>query len=51
MQYSWLEGFDAIEDEYLRVILEWDEEDSNDEVIEFTWMPDESEDEDDEEEI
>ena len=51
VQYSWLEGFDAIEDEYLRVILEWDEEDSDGEVIEFTWTPDESEDEDDKEKI
>ena len=51
VQYSWLEGFDTIKDEYLRVILEWDEEDSDGEVIEFTWMPDESEDEDDEEKI
>ena len=52
VRYSWLEGFDAIDDEYLRVILEWDEDDADGEIIEFTWNPDQEEgDEDDEEEI
>lgn len=52
VRYSWLEGFDTIDDEYLRVILEWDEDDSDGEIIEFTWNPDQEEgDEDDEEEI
>ena len=44
-----LEGIQTACDEYLRVILEWDEDNvSEDEVFEIIWYPeDESEDEDD----
>ena len=50
---TFLEGIQSACDEYLRVILEWDEDNaSEDEVFEIIWYPeDESEDENDEEEI
>lgn len=50
VEYAWLEGFDVIDDEYLRVILEWDEEDTNSEIIEFIWDSDEEENEEDSDE-
>lgn len=48
-----LEGIQSACDEYLRVILEWDEDNaSEDEVFEIIWYPeDESEDENDKKEI
>lgn len=48
-----LEGIQAACDDYLRVILEWDENNaSEDEVFEIIWYPeDESEDENDKKEI
>lgn len=50
---TFLEGIQSACDEYLRVILEWDEDNaSEDEVFEIIWYPeDESEDENDEKEI
>lgn len=50
---TFLEGIQNACDKYLRVILEWDEDNaSEDEVFEIIWYPeDESEDENDEEEI
>ena len=48
-----LEGIQSACDEYLRVILEWDEDNvSEDEIFEIIWyLEDESEDENDEKEI